>query len=178
MHCRSHNKYLVNKLYQLTWCPWWQYSTYGVRFPLIAKRLACMVISSETSPNLLDILSHVNLSHGIPADVSLSTSCYELVTRKWVCANSLGIKRIQFPAIKLVCFRNFEISTISQRKSFPWRGSTVTLFLCRPPYLSWSGLCMVTLTIQRPHESWGTFSSWCCPVVLETFIFLKPKLEI
>lgn len=44
------------------------HSTYGVRFPLIAKRLACMVTSSGSSPNSLDILSHVNLSHGIPAD--------------------------------------------------------------------------------------------------------------
>jgi len=31
-----------------------------------------MVTSSGTSPNALDILSHVNLSHGIPADVSVS----------------------------------------------------------------------------------------------------------
>jgi len=105
-----------SQTHQLTRCPWWQYSTYGVRFPLIAKRLACMVISSGTSPNALDILSHVNLSHGIPADVSFSAPCFEWVTRKWACANSLGIKRIQFSAIKLDCFRNF--LTISQRKFF------------------------------------------------------------
>ena len=30
-----------------------------------------MVVSSGASPSSLDILSHVNLSHGIPADVSV-----------------------------------------------------------------------------------------------------------
>ncbi|KAG0558058.1 hypothetical protein KC19_10G001400 [Ceratodon purpureus] len=54
---------------QVDWSEFHEYcSNYGVRFPLIAKRLACMVISSGTSPNSLDILSHVNLSNGIPAD--------------------------------------------------------------------------------------------------------------
>ncbi|XP_024366271.1 histone-lysine N-methyltransferase ATXR4 [Physcomitrium patens] len=52
---------------QVDWSEFHDYcSTYGVRFPLIAKRLACMVASSRTSPKSLDILSHVDLSHGIP----------------------------------------------------------------------------------------------------------------
>jgi hypothetical protein len=48
-------------------------STHGLRFPLVAKRLACMVASSATSEHVLDILTHVNLSQGtIPDEVSLS----------------------------------------------------------------------------------------------------------
>ncbi|KAH9544827.1 hypothetical protein CY35_12G015400 [Sphagnum magellanicum] len=39
-------------------------STHGLRFPLVAKRLACMVASSATSEQVLDILTHVNLSQG------------------------------------------------------------------------------------------------------------------
>ncbi|CAK9198292.1 unnamed protein product [Sphagnum troendelagicum] len=43
-------------------------STHGLRFPLVAKRLACMVASSATSEHVLDILTHVNLSQGIIPD--------------------------------------------------------------------------------------------------------------
>jgi hypothetical protein len=43
-------------------------STHGLRFPLIAKRLACMVASSATAEHVLDILTHMNLSQGITHD--------------------------------------------------------------------------------------------------------------
>ncbi|CAK9861373.1 unnamed protein product [Sphagnum jensenii] len=48
-------------------------STHGLRFPLIAKRLACMVAFSATAEHVLNILTHMNLSQGIiPDEVCLS----------------------------------------------------------------------------------------------------------
>ncbi len=43
-------------------------NTHGLQFPLVAKRLACMVASSATAEHVLDILTHMNLSQGINPD--------------------------------------------------------------------------------------------------------------
>ena len=49
------------------------YRTRGLKYPLLAKRLACMVISGATSAESLDILQPERLSAEMISQVSLAT---------------------------------------------------------------------------------------------------------
>lgn len=142
MSCaRSHTTFTE----QITRYLWWQYSTYGVRFPLIAKRLACMVTSSVTSPNSLDILSHVNLSHGIPADVSELVPWY-----RWFRLSFHQNSKNEFLDLSV---KRVVMSSYSEANFARFSGLQ-------------SGNFFAKLSVQRQHEAWTYHVSWFVPVNL------------